>query len=845
MREENDIVRFTLGVTMLTDWHVGTGGGRHGAIDRLIERDEEGLPFLPATTVRGIWRDAAERLALGLDDGVPSGLWAKVVEGLFGDEPALADHRGVPVDRTPQGGVLSLSAARLSDHLRLCLRDLVPDRIDAGRARLRQALSFVKPGVAIDATTGAAREDHLRFEEVARQGAVLRAQGEIQLAGAQEVDKARVALLMAATRLIERLGGKRRRGAGRGTWTIAIDPDASVPFDTADAAIDWLKGHAKPSLECAAPAAEEVKFGAAADADHDWDVLPLILELLAPVVIADNVLGNVVTSRDSVPGTFLLPHVARALARAGMMEVWRHIAAGDVRVSTATAEIAGTRGLPMPMAWWRQKDDDRGPDGKGTVVNCLSEGRPRDRSTSFKPMRGGYVADVDPPGIGGAPPKLRERVDTVVRTHNTVEDEVQRPTEAVGGVYSYEALKPGARLGAQVRVRTSLAGGLQWKARVARGVVRIGRAAKAGYGEIALRDGSPQGRPQRQPPDLRQDDGSARSAFSIWLTSDALLRPHALGPGTTTQALVDAVRDTLRRLLNKDVSVRISDADAHLRSRRTESWASQWSLPRPSLIALQAGSCAVVDGLILSDAEAADLENEGIGERRAEGYGEIRVNHPLLAARTSEWHPPEGTSTKSNQQGDRTPSLDRSLLDQRELDFVTAIEDAAWRSAVVDAAFRFAANRARRRSGLGWKTGGDQGSPPMSQLGALRTAMNDLAEPDDVEATKSWVKAIGTNKNRAEKWGGALALLNGTSGLLSQAGRVWTLLEGGDREDADARSSDLWPAPLLRPVEEMKRAFWREAVRALILASMRAHKRDLESGRNRDAAIEPESEEAA
>ena len=99
-------IGLTLRVTMLSDWHVGTGGGHHGAIDRLIERDDDGVPFIPATTLRGIWRDAAERLAFGLDDGVQDGRWAGVVEAVFGDEPAQAANRGRSSDRAPRGGVL-------------------------------------------------------------------------------------------------------------------------------------------------------------------------------------------------------------------------------------------------------------------------------------------------------------------------------------------------------------------------------------------------------------------------------------------------------------------------------------------------------------------------------------------------------------------------------------------------------------------------------------------------------------------------------------------------------------------------------------------------------------------
>src|SRR5436305_11235216 len=63
---------FRLRLEMKSDWHIGAGAGRPGDVDRLVRRDEDDLPFVPGKTLTGIWRDACERVALGLDDGVPA-----------------------------------------------------------------------------------------------------------------------------------------------------------------------------------------------------------------------------------------------------------------------------------------------------------------------------------------------------------------------------------------------------------------------------------------------------------------------------------------------------------------------------------------------------------------------------------------------------------------------------------------------------------------------------------------------------------------------------------------------------------------------------------------------------
>ncbi|CAN0467461.1 unnamed protein product, partial [Phaeothamnion confervicola] len=200
---------------MLSDWSVGSGGGRQGSLDSVVERDADGLPHVPATTLRGIWRDAAEQLAYAMDDGKarrddqsPSP-WCALVDHLFGSQPAL-DLRGKRGDE-PIPSRLVLSDARLPENLRLALRD---------RPRLRQAMVVIRPGVAIEARSGRAETNFLRFEEAARQGAVLEAEASIALPAGDGADQALCCLALAATRLVERLGGNRRRGLGRCEMTV-------------------------------------------------------------------------------------------------------------------------------------------------------------------------------------------------------------------------------------------------------------------------------------------------------------------------------------------------------------------------------------------------------------------------------------------------------------------------------------------------------------------------------------------------------------------------------------------------------------------------------------------------
>src|SRR5258707_3514208 len=133
---------FKVRLKMLADWHVGTGAGRPGSVDSMLARDADGFPFIPAKTLNGIWRDALERLTLGLDGG-NEGPWSKWVERIFGNQPALP---GATPTVKPNRSLLEIRPARLPETLR--------ERIKTAKdRRLFNALTFIKPGVAIDERT--------------------------------------------------------------------------------------------------------------------------------------------------------------------------------------------------------------------------------------------------------------------------------------------------------------------------------------------------------------------------------------------------------------------------------------------------------------------------------------------------------------------------------------------------------------------------------------------------------------------------------------------------------------------------------------------------------------------
>jgi hypothetical protein len=235
---------------------------------------------------------------------------------------------------------------------------------------------------------------------------------------------------------------------------------------------------------------------------------------------------NLVETLDFMPGSYLLPHVTRSLAGLGL-DVRSALQAGDVFVVPATPEVDGERGLPAPLALFAPKGG-KGVEEPGKVVNRLLCPEPTD-GVQLKQLREGYLSSR---------PSKAYRTPIAVHTHNTVEDQRQRPTSDVGGVYTYEAIaavdegRP-VRLCSELRLRKSLAerlasSQLEWWRKLD-GVVSLGRSRKDDYGSVVL---------ETKPAAAWTPTANADAAeLFVWLVSDALIRNEQLRPEATAKAL--------------------------------------------------------------------------------------------------------------------------------------------------------------------------------------------------------------------------------------------------------------------------------------------------------------------
>ncbi|WP_182874309.1 RAMP superfamily CRISPR-associated protein [Microbispora sp. H10670] len=644
---------------LISDWQVGTGTGAPGYVDRLVQRDavpvESGqvsgpaAPIVPAKTLTGVWRDACEVAANALDSG-PAGVWYDWVTFLFGGQyapddsapssstPASTASGQAPGDTTGghagssgtgsvrygrgggAGRALRPAALSLDGPLRL------PERLAEllrRRPRVAWAATFRKPGVAIDPVTGTAETRKLRFVETARGGVTLMGRG--QLRGFEELDQAQreaaIALLAAGARLIEGIGGNRRRGAGRCRLTLR-SRDTGMDLDFA------ALGRTPPAPPPASPTGtsdERPLPPPRRTAERGWDRAELLITVTAPVLAGATVQGNLVEGQAYLPGWCLMSEVARRIGGPAHALV----RTGDLVVTAATPMTPdGGRTLPVPRVLVHAK-------GARQIV---TGNRMTEDATEGKSYREGHIA------VEGGETGTVVSPAFTLRMHNTIRDDVQRPTRDVGGVYIYQALAAGTALRAEVRVRRGV---LEpgWEGRLS-GRWRVGRSSKDDYGQVRVEARAvavPPGDEVRLHPKAmpagRGGDGPEPGLLRVWLLSDLLVRDVRLRPSTHPGDVARALERALAAagspgvrltpLTSSPVDGRVTTA---LGAHRTESWHRGWGLPRATLYGLSAGSCltfTVTGGPIAPEA-LDELRTAGLGERRAEGFGQLEIDHDLL-----------------------------------------------------------------------------------------------------------------------------------------------------------------------------------------------------------------------
>lgn len=286
---------------------------------------------------------------------------------------------------------------------------------------------------------------------------------------------------------------------------------------------------------------------------------------------------------------------------------------GGVRYLNAYPQYNGVRLLPSPASWLREKINEAADSPHiwyDLSHNHVSVELPKSAGPGFCCIKGGQVAFHEPTWH--------------INVHTARERLRGRATEDEGAVFRYQAIPRGTRFAGAILIEQP-ADVDQLIDLLADGDLWLGGARSAGYGHVRLENVTKDEHWAEAPNPI--SDLNPPDRLVITLLSDALLR-------TTHGNEADRL---LRDHLPAEIGDALEPVSVFKRLTLVGGFDRKWGLPLEQRYAVQAGSVFVfkVNRPIAATALRTLLE-QGVGERRAEGFGRVAIN----------WHAQQATLTE-------------------------------------------------------------------------------------------------------------------------------------------------------------------------------------------------------
>lgn len=265
------------------------------------------------------------------------------------------------------------------------------------------------------------------------------------------------------------------------------------------------------------------------------------------------------------------------------------------------------RSLPTPHSWLRKKGEEA-PIYDFAVKEPTGEEQWHGVRYSFCALKDGSVELLRPERHISVHTARTRRFGRAMARDKIGGDEIP------GEVFRYDALAAGQTFEAAILCGSDACAAAL--AALLTGEKHLGGSRTAGYGLAAFHDVKevrPNWREVGYLPVPQTDD-----RLIITLLSDVLIRDR------DGQFAVDP------EIIRSDLLARFRCAmtlqRAFLRGRAVGGFNRKWGLPLPQALAVEMGSVLVFSAPTFSQSQLRELEDQGIGERRAEGFGRIAVN---------------------------------------------------------------------------------------------------------------------------------------------------------------------------------------------------------------------------
>jgi CRISPR-associated protein Csx10 len=280
------------------------------------------------------------------------------------------------------------------------------------------------------------------------------------------------------------------------------------------------------------------------------------------------------------------------------------------------------RTLPVPRSWLKEKGDEA-TDSKDLAIYDFSWEQPS-KDISYKSLNENFCT-VDDDNVVLYQEKRR------INIHNMRDRKRGRGIEGSGAVFRYEALDAGQTFQGVIlcdnpddvaKIKPLLEPKDIW----------LGGSQSAGYGhttiEMIPNEEEINWHEVETPLEYRED----RELLHLTLLSDLILRDHwgqyvTISPIQFITDEGEREVDPLTLLLEQLLEVKLKPQSCFISSLVIGGFNRKWGLPLPQVPVLAAGSVFVFtyEGELNID-RIRILENQGIGERRVDGFGRIAVN---------------------------------------------------------------------------------------------------------------------------------------------------------------------------------------------------------------------------
>ncbi len=185
--------------TLKSDATFGRGDGVAGVVDSEVQHDVCGLPYLGGRALKGLLGEECANILFTLEQQGCVKHWQAPAQRLFGS----------PGSQDADQSLMHIGDARLPEELRQAVKRGL-ERGELTREQVLRSLTAIRRQTAIDAKTGAPRQETLRAMRV-----ILReAPFEAELIFSAEPTSDDLALLAACVKAWRRTGTGRNRGRG-------------------------------------------------------------------------------------------------------------------------------------------------------------------------------------------------------------------------------------------------------------------------------------------------------------------------------------------------------------------------------------------------------------------------------------------------------------------------------------------------------------------------------------------------------------------------------------------------------------------------------------------------------